>query len=497
MSEMNEKSEPVQKDQDEGKPQDRLHVRPAGVSGLNRHGGFVHDEFHWALRGKKAIKTYRQMRDNDAVIGSIIYAWETHIQQAGVTIEAAEKDNPQAEFYKKHVEECLDDMSMSWTEMLSDILSMTWAGYSYHETVYKVRRGRNQLPVLNSKYSDGLIGWRKIATRYQETIDEWKFADDGGIEGAWQVAPPHYRREFLSIEYSLLFRTTSNKNNPEGRSLLRNAYRSWFFKTRIEELEAIGVERDMAGVLVFQVPFEYLNANPGSTESAQYEEFKKLVERARRGEYDGLLIPPEADADGPTGFKLNLLQSGGRRPMDVDGIIRRLDSRIALSVLGEAVLLGMQGSSGSGSSWSLASTKTMMFAVAAGAITRAIEDVFNRFAIPRLMELNGWPPELSPRITFGDLESEESLEWLNALVAATTGGLIVPSDALQRYIYARMGIELDEEPPSLMQTQDALGAMHERDAQREEQPELDAGAENALRQVFPIAADNRPLPEAA
>lgn len=52
----------------------------------------------------------------------------------------------------------------------------------------------------------------------------------------------------------MLFRTESVKDNPEGRSILRNAYRSWYFKRRIQEIEAIGIERDLAGLPVIHAP---------------------------------------------------------------------------------------------------------------------------------------------------------------------------------------------------------------------------------------------------
>ena len=44
------------------------------------------------------------------------------------------------------------------------------------------------------------------------------------------------------------------KGNPEGRRILRDAYRAWYFKKRLEEFEAIGVERDLAGMPVGKVP---------------------------------------------------------------------------------------------------------------------------------------------------------------------------------------------------------------------------------------------------
>ena len=124
-------------------------------------------------------------------------------------------------------------------------------GYSVFEIVYKIRRGPNsRSPKFRSNFTDGLVGWRKIAMRAQDTISEWVIDEDGGIRGYYQNAAPNYETVFIPIEKSLLFRTEVNKNNPEGRSLLRNAYRSYYFLKRIQELEAIGIERELAGLPV-------------------------------------------------------------------------------------------------------------------------------------------------------------------------------------------------------------------------------------------------------
>ena len=47
-----------------------------GTSGLRRSGGFVHEDFLNQLRGRRGFLVYREMADNDPVIGSILYAIE-------------------------------------------------------------------------------------------------------------------------------------------------------------------------------------------------------------------------------------------------------------------------------------------------------------------------------------------------------------------------------------------------------------------------------------
>jgi hypothetical protein len=43
-----------------------------GLSGLNRFGSWVEEEWYNKLRGINGIKVYKEMRDNDPIIGSFL-----------------------------------------------------------------------------------------------------------------------------------------------------------------------------------------------------------------------------------------------------------------------------------------------------------------------------------------------------------------------------------------------------------------------------------------
>lgn len=189
-----------------------------GLSGLKRSAGFVLDEFLDELRGSKGIKVFREMRDNSAVVGASLRAIEMAMRQVDWKVKPGTKDaigDETAEF----VESCFNDMSNSWEDTLSEISTMLTFGHSFHEVVYKVRGGESEDATQRSRYQDGRIGWRKISLRAQETLHRWEFDDEGGIRGMYQIAAPDYRMRFIPIEKALLFRTTVEKNNPEGRAL--------------------------------------------------------------------------------------------------------------------------------------------------------------------------------------------------------------------------------------------------------------------------------------
>jgi len=429
-----------------------------GISGLKRSGGYIYEEFHPRLRGKRAIEVFREMADNDAVCGCIIRSHTSIIGQAKRELKAAD-DSLEALFYKDKIESMFGDCEQTESERMQEILSMCWAGYSIFAKNWKQRR--KSLSYIspanyNSKYDDGLYAPRRILGLSQDSIEEWKFSKEGNIEGAWQMAWPDFKRELIPAEYILLYRVDAQKNNPEGKSILRNAYRSWWFLKRIQELEAIGVERDMAGLMVMRLPPEFFADNASTAQKNTVEAFRKIAERARRNEYDGLLYPAGDTANGKTGWDVSLLQSGGRRPMDVDAIVKRLESRIALSVLGESVLLGMQGNVGS---WSLASSKTHMMALVIQHEMSVIDDIDNRFLIPDIMKANGWPEEAAPSFAFGDIETDDATELMSAIVSGVSGGVISLDDGLEEYMRQRMGLPQKEKVDFTSgRVQDAIGS---------------------------------------
>jgi hypothetical protein len=393
-----------------------------GVSGLNRSGGYIQEEFLRQLKGAQGTKTYREMRDNDEVIGGILFATEMLLRSVDWRTEAA-SDDPKAVEVADFVEGCRHDMSHSWEDFVSEVLSMLTFGYAPHEVCYKRRNGPLQKDsTQRSKYSDGMIGWRKLPLRAQESVDEWLYDENGGLLGVRQHDPVTGRSIDIPIDKMLLFRPSVYKSNPEGRSALRNAYRAWYFKKNIQQIEAIGIERDLAGLPVAKVPAELLSASAGSDESAALDAIKTIVRNIRRDEQEGVVWPLVYDDNGNELYKLELLSSSGARQFDTNEIINRYDKRIAATMLADFILLG-QDKVGS---FALSSDKTALFATALGAWLKAIAEVLNRFAIPRLLQVNSIDPELAPTFVPSDIEKPDVEAYFQALNQAVLAGIITP-----------------------------------------------------------------------
>lgn len=403
-----------------------------GSTGLRRWGGYVDEEWMPHLRGRRGIKVFKEMRDNDPVVGALLFTVDMLIRQIDWSVEAASEgweDMVAAQF----LEECMDDMDHTWDEFISEVLSMLTFGWSWHEIVFKRRGGDVASPMFRSKYADGKIGIKRLPIRAQETWSEWKFTETGEIEAMEQNAPPDFDLITIPMTKSLLFRTTTHKNNPEGRSILRNAYRPWYFKKKIEEIEGIGVERDLAGLPVAWVPADLLDPNnEDEGDKAILESFKKLVRNVRRDEQEGLVLPLEYDMD--TGNKIydfQLLSTGGSRQLDVDGVIRRYEERIAMTILGDFILLGHENVG----SYALSTSKTGIFRTALNSWANTIAEVINRKLVPMLFNVNGWHLSEFPKIVPGEVDPPDLSELGQFIQQLSGAGLqLFPDFDLENFV---------------------------------------------------------------
>jgi hypothetical protein len=424
----------------------QLDMNVIGTSGLRRSGGVIDEEFHPKLRGRLGMQVYREMADNSSTIGAIRNAIKTLLRQVEWRVEPAEQ-TPEAEKVAEFVEQCMDDTSHTFEDFFCEALSMCDYGWAYFETCYKLRKGDvGDDPNTKSKFDDGRIGWRKFELRSQDSLLNWDFSpDDGGLRGMIQMDVYQARApKFIPIEKALLFRTETTKNNPEGRSLYRNAVRDWFLLKRIEEIEAVGIERDMTGLLTMEVPLQLLQSNAGTAEQALLSQLKTMLGALKRDEREYAVVPQELDREGkPTGFKLKLLSSGGRRQIDTVAVKNYYVTNILKSVMAQFLQLGVQSETGS---FALASSATSLFATALAYILDSFASVFNQYAIKRLMIWNKIPTELHPKLVHGDIESPDLKTISEFISNLSTAGALQPNPELEGALLAMANLPKPPEP---------------------------------------------------
>lgn len=402
-----------------------------GVAGTStRNGTLKADELQPELRGKRAIRKYREMRDNDATIGAALYAVEQMLRDVPIKVTPAD-DSDQAKEEAKFVESVLEDMDHSLDDHISEALSFLTFGFATFEVVYKRRVGPyERSPKKRSKFTDGRVGIRKIAPRAQWTINRFEVDNQSGdIYGYYQDVSAGFGTNYIPMRKAILYRTTTINGDPSGRSILRNAYASYERLNAIQQYEAIGIERELAGIPHAEVPAEYLSADATETQQAVLNQLKEILRDLKFNEQGFLITPsdtyPGKDGE-PTNQKLvsvKLISAEGTRNIDIDPVVKRYQHDIARSVLAEFIMLG----GGSNGSYALSKSKSDIFLRALESYINTIVDTLNKQLVEALWRINGLDFKYMPKITAGDV-AKHDLKEMGAYLRNLNGASITIAD---------------------------------------------------------------------
>lgn len=408
-----------------------------GDSGLRRYGGYVDEEWHKDLTGRKAVAMWREMGDNHPGVAAVFFITKMISRQVEYRVdekpqeerEAADPDSPMYAVARQLVDEALQDVEGGVEAVISDALGMGQYGYALSEKVFKIRRGDHEDKRFNSKFNDGKWGWRSFSPRAQESILRWEFADDGSVT-AVQQQPPIGGSRTIPMSKLLHFRLFTDKGNPEGRSLLRSAYTPYHFQKNMQFIEAVGVERNVAGIPKIELPPEIMHPSADDDMVAIRAQYVKVAKNLRMDQQAGIVMPAEEARGEKTGYRLTLMSSSGKSFADTDLIVKRYRGEVLIALVAEHVVVGMD----SVGSHSLHSDKTDMFALGVAGQIDAALDALNQDAVPELLELNGIPAKYAPLIARGDLEGIDLGPYGTFVSQLVSSGVIVPDEKLEDHV---------------------------------------------------------------
>lgn len=446
-----------------------------GVSGLSRFGGLINEEWLHELDDLyRSNKIYKEMRDNDPIIGAILFASEMYVRRVkwfvkpgGVSQKALEK----ADFLESNMQDFKDQ---NFNDIISEILSFLPFGWSICEKVYRIRKKDNT--ATSSKYNDGKVGWSRFGFRAQETLREWVYhPETSELKGLIQTDPITGKDIFIPIEKLMLFRTKIYKDNPQGRSVFRNAFVPWWYKKHLQEFEAIGLEHSATGVVVGWVPVDIIT---NSTKSALKAAIGDAIVKIQTGKGGAILLPLQYDVNGNKMYDISLLQgnSNSSEIAQIGVVIERYDTRIAQSCLYDIVMIG-NSSKSSGGSYALAENKSNNFVLALSNYLEIIKAKLNDDAVRDLFRLNGDDMEELPTIEFTPIikaDLKEVGEYLKALAAA--GATLWPNKALSKWlmVLANMPEQEDEEIEEILHPKDEDTQEKEPPINEGDEPNKDA-----------------------
>jgi len=386
------------------------------TSGLKRLGGKVYEEFLPDLRFPRGLRVYDEMRKNNGVIGGFLRAIEASFRSVKWYHIPAD-DSPAAIANAAFAESCRKDLGRPWSAVTTDIQTFLPFGFSACEIWFKRRNGRRGDPP--SLYSDNKVGIADISLIGHDSIEDWAWDEEdvNKLIGLWQVAPPKWEKVLIPREKFLLFRTRAEKDNPEGESLLRQAYYHYYAMTRLEAIETISLERTGAGIPTVKLPKGATTETELGDDSDEAAA-KRLVASVRVDEQGGIVEPAD--------WEFRFERPGGRvDPQLFDLAIRRHRSAMLMSVLGVFLELGTSRVG----SFALAEQGQGFFENAFEGYVVSTEETYNDECIPLLFELNGVTTDL-PLLTHTTVAGSNVEAISRAVKNLVEAGLLDSNDPL-------------------------------------------------------------------
>ncbi len=250
-----------------------LHSTELGYAGDSQYSRIGQNDYNPEVRGWYGLRKWDEMRRSDGSVRGVLRLVKTPIYGARWFVEPV-SNSKQDMKVAQHIEDCLfRKMSVSWPQLLTEINLHLDFGYYAFEKVFA--------------YEGGKTIWKKWAPRHPLSIYNWEYDSHGGPNGCWAYAESGDGKVFMPIDTLLVFTNEKEAGNMEGLSILRSAYKHWFYVDNLYKIDAIQKERHGIGVPMIKLP-------PGfSTEDKAAAD--KIGANLRTNEKAHIVLPPMWD----------------------------------------------------------------------------------------------------------------------------------------------------------------------------------------------------------
>jgi hypothetical protein len=383
-------------------------MQEIGYTSMSPWTAWTREELIPELRDKQGIRKFYDMKRNDGAIRGALRLVKTPIQAAHWFIEPASDstiDKNIAEFVETNL---FEELNVDWSQVLDDILLMFEYGYMVFEKVYTFNK-------------DGKVVLQKLAPRHPLDIQQWVFDDHGGPAGiVMEPFVPYGNRfittptpdqygvfasigQFIPINKLSIFSVEPEAGDLRGISILRSAYKHWYYKDTLYKIDAIQKERHGIGVPVIKLP-------PGFT-----SDDKKLAEELGRN----LRTNDRAHIVVPANWEIMFAILGGQ-PVSALESIHHHNEQIFLNVL--ALFIADAKARDVSADMFLKSTRYLATGIA---------NIINKHVIRQLVDLN-FKRGKYPRLRVRRIGEWDDLRTLSFAIRNFVGaGLITPDDVLE------------------------------------------------------------------
>lgn len=374
-----------------------------GSTGTSAYGYYRH-EYVPELRGLQGLRMYDKMKRGDARVRSSLRLLKTPVLAGRWYVEPASTSTRDINCAKFIEENLFKWMTISWPQFLSESMLMLDYGYYMFEKVFTTD-------------DQGRVIWQKFAPRHPMDVINWHFDSHGGPDGAIMQNPNGFDDIPIPIEKLIVFSYDKEAGNIEGLSVLRSAYKHWFYKDNLYKIDAIQKERHGIGIPIIKLP-------PGfsPTDKNLADEMGRNL---RTNEKAHIVLPPNWE-----------VMFADLRSNLVDALASAVhhDSMISANILSEFIASSTSGGDAQD-----------LFVKGARYVADQIRDVFNKHAIPQLVDYNyskvGYPELRVRRVG-------ETTDWRTisfALRNLASSGILQPDDRLEDWIRDEMDLPLRDE----------------------------------------------------
>lgn len=370
-----------------------------GYTSPSPYTSWTREEWNPKLRDKQGLREYYKMKRQDGTVRGALRLVKTPVL-AGRWFIKPGSDSATDKKIAQFVEDNLfTDLNVTWSVLLQDILLMCEYGYMAFEKVWKQQ--------------DGKIVLQKLAPRHPLDIQEWEYDANGGPNGivmeptpALQTMGPPIR---IPISKLAVFALEPEAGDLRGISILRSAYKHYYYKDTLYKIDAIQKERHGIGVPVIKLPPGFTPTDKALAEN--------LGRNLRTNERAHVVLPPN--------WELIFAALEGQ-PVDCITSIDHHDKKIMSNILAPFL-----------DDSSVDPKSTDMFLKSTRYIGQYVIDIFNKFIIKELVNLNFTlgKGRKYPTLQVRRVGEQEDLRTNSFTLRNLVGaGAIIPDDPLEDFL---------------------------------------------------------------
>lgn len=373
------------------------------------------------------LQTYRKMIRGDVSVRSSLRAGKASILGAEFFIDPYSTNVEDQVIWEFVSDNIFSGGNLPWNKTLEAIVRFLENGFSVLEEVYELREWspRQTSPTANLKQYTML---KKLGERPARTVTDFVYDDNGGIKAIKQnaIGADNRPKEVtIPIEKAVIF-TFEGEGGVEGESILRPAYRSWYYKDKLYTIDAIQKERHGMGVPEVEIM-------PGASKKDR-ELANELAANLRTNER-GFIVRPSTLTVGFAKLEGNLVNA-------LESALHH-DNQIMKNVLVQFINMGIESSGGGRAT---GATAFDMFMKAMRYIANSICGYFNLYTIPRVVAYN-FPTNRFPQMGVRNIgETKDFQMWSAGIRNLMDAAGITPDMPTEQYLRKIADMPLKTEP---------------------------------------------------